>query len=255
MVSSDCVFMDLHSFRSEGDVGGPGAGPATGVEVGDAVALHLKSAVRVAAENEIGALGFGVAQGALGNFGREPQPGAVEAIEPAAEMLAAGIEPLQKQVDRRAEIAHERIVDHEAVELVSVDGKAAASVKIPGVLLIHAHAHQVRHDVREALIVIAFDPNNFDSALGIGEFPDVGEKPPMVFFEATEVEIAKDVAEQNQTPEGIGLQHAHSVAGAAELRPEMQIGEDDGVYGLAVHLAPWALDLFALIRQSFAGFR
>jgi len=47
------------------------------------------------AENEIGVLRFGMTQGTLCNFGCKPQPGTVEAVEPAAEMFAARIEPLQ----------------------------------------------------------------------------------------------------------------------------------------------------------------
>ena len=197
MVNSDFIFMDLHSFRSESDVSGTVVSPATGVEVTDSVALHLKSSVGVAAENEVGLLGFGMAQGAFGDLWGETQPRTIEAVEPSTERLAAGVEPLQKQINRRAQLAYERVVDHETIELMSVDGEAPAAVEIPEVLPIDAHADEVRHDGRESLVVIAFDPNDFHSALGIGEFANVGEEAPMVFFEAAEIEVAEDVAQQN----------------------------------------------------------
>jgi hypothetical protein len=64
--------------------------------------------------------------------------------------------------------------------------------------LVNAHAHQVRHDVGEAVVVIAFHPHDFDIALGIRQLADVAEKLPVVFGQAGEVKIGENVAQQNQ---------------------------------------------------------
>ena len=66
----------------------------------------------------------------------------------------------------------------------------------PLVFLKNFHADQVRHDVGETVVVVSFDPDYFDVALGIGEFADRAEKLPVFFLEASEVEVGKDVGER-----------------------------------------------------------
>jgi hypothetical protein len=51
----------------------------------------------------------------------------------------------------------------------------------PAVFLIDADAHQVRHDVAETLVMVPFDPDHFDTALGIRQLADGSEKLPMFF--------------------------------------------------------------------------
>src|SRR5579863_3052803 len=112
---------------------------------------------------------------------------------------------------------------------MAMDGEVTDTVKFPGVFLIDADADQVRHDLSEAVVVVAFDPNDFDLALGVGEFANVSKKLPVFFFEAAEIEVGENVAEQDEAIEGRGLEQAQCRLGAADFRAEMQIREDESV--------------------------
>src|SRR5215470_3770728 len=61
---------------------------------------------------------------------------------------------------------------------MSVDCQVAFAVEIPLVFVVHPDAHQVRHDIRQAVIVIAFHPYNLDLTFWIGELADVSQKMP-----------------------------------------------------------------------------
>ncbi len=92
----------------------------------------------------------------------------------------------------------------------------------------------MRHDVGETVVVVSFDPYDFDVALGIREFADRAEKLPVFFLEASEVQVGKDVAKENETTEGSLLQHAGRIAGTTHLRAKMHVREDQRVIDLAV---------------------
>jgi hypothetical protein len=132
-------------------------------------------------------------------------------------MLAAHIHLLQQQVDPGSERAEELIVYDEPVELVSVDGQALMRPELPGVLLVNAHSDQMRHHMSEPAVVVPFHPYDFDPTLGVRELSNVGEQPPVVFLEPGKIKITKDVAQQDQAPEGILFQHPHRIFGAAEV--------------------------------------
>ena len=85
------------------------------------------------------------------------------------------------------------------------------------------------HDFGQAEVVIAFDPDHFDVALGIGGLADEAEKFPVLFFQASEIEVGKDIAQQNEAAILIFLEHAQRLASAAHVRAEVQIGEDQRV--------------------------
>jgi hypothetical protein len=95
---------------------------------------------------------------------------------------------------------------------------------LPGIFLIDLYANQVRHDIGQALIVIAFHPYDFDVALWIRKFADETEEFPMLLGEAAEIEVGKDIAQENQSPEAIVLQHIGRLAGATGLRAQMHVG-------------------------------
>jgi hypothetical protein len=59
----------------------------------------------------------------------------------------------------------------------------------------------MRHHIREATIVIPFDPYDFNSSLGIGKLADAGEELPMVAVEPAEIEVRENVAQQDQSSE------------------------------------------------------
>ena len=75
----------------------------------------------------------------------------------------------------------------EAVELVPMHRKIPLPLKLPGVLAIDPNSHQVRHHLREPVIVIPLHPHHLHLPLGIGKFADVGEKLPVVFLQPSEV--------------------------------------------------------------------
>src|SRR5450432_1314018 len=130
---------------------------------------------------------------------------------------------------RGEESADHAVAGNEAVELVAVNGDVADAVKFPGVFLIDADADQMRHDLGQAVVMIAFDPDDFDLALGIGEFADVSEKLPVLFFQAREIQVGKNVAQQDEAIEGSGLQQTQRGLGAADFGAEVQVGKDKGV--------------------------
>ena len=106
---------------------------------------------------------------------------------------------------------------------------------LPGVMLVNPNAHQVRHNVGESVVMIALDPHNFDVALGIRQLADVTEKFPVIFGEASKIEVCEDIAEKYQPVEAILLQHASGFPRMARLRTEMQVRKDQRVVHGQIH--------------------
>src|ERR1051326_5200955 len=104
---------------------------------------------------------------------------------------------LHLQLQKRSQITQKHIVHREAVELMSMHRQMFASLKLPNIFLIHLHTHQVRHDIRQPLIMISFNPHHFNIAFGIRQLANVAEKLPVIFGEPSEIQVGKDVAEQN----------------------------------------------------------
>src|SRR5271157_6631330 len=77
--------------------------------------------------------------------------------------------------------------------------------------------------------MIAFDPDHFDVALGIGELANVAEKLPVLFFQTSEIEVGKDIAQQNQAAILMVLENVQGFAGAAHVGAEVQIRKDQRV--------------------------
>ena len=139
------------------------------------------------------------------------------------------------QIERCAQLAEAHVVHLKAIKLVAVNRDVSLPGKLPGVALVNPHAHQVRHDVGEAVIVIAFHPHHFDIALGIRELADVAEKLPVLFGEAGEIKVGENVTEKNQTVEDIFLEHASGFPRMARLRAEVQVGKDQRVVHGQIH--------------------
>ena len=133
----------------------------------DAILFDVDGLVRVAAENAVGAVMTGVGKGSRCNFCRHAQPARVQPVDQTGNRLALEIELLQEEIKRSADPAERHPVDLEAVELVAVDRDVGQPAVLPGVALIDAHAHQVRHDIGEAVVVVAFHPDHFHLAFGI----------------------------------------------------------------------------------------
>jgi hypothetical protein len=98
-------------------------------------------------------------------------------------------------------VAQLQLPDRESVELVTVDRQMAFAVVLPLVLLIDRDSHQVRHDFREAMIMVAFHPHHLDAVLGVRQLADVTEKLPVLFGQPAKIQVGEDVAEEDQAAE------------------------------------------------------
>ena len=81
----------------------------------------------------------------------------------------------------------------------------------------------------KSVVVIAFDPDHFDLSLGIRELANEAEKFPVLFFQAAEIEVGKNIAQQNQAAIVIFPKNAQRLARATHVRAEVQIGQDQRV--------------------------
>ena len=201
----------------------------------NSILLDVHGRVRVAAENTVRAALACVLQSSSRNFVRHAQPARVEPVDEPHNRLAFEIKFLQRQVERCPKLAEPNVVHLKTVELVAVDRDVTQSVVLPDVALVHADADQVRHDVGEPMIVIAFDPDDFDVALGVRKFANVAEKLPVVFGKPGEVKIGENVAQQNQPLKAVFFEHARSFAGVAGLCTEVQVGKDQRVVHGQIH--------------------
>src|SRR6202050_2206871 len=138
----------------------------------------------------------------------------------------------------------------EAVELMAVDRDVAQSAVLPGVVLVDADADQVRHDVGQSVVMIAFDPHDFDVALGIRGLANVAEELPVVFGQAGEVEVGKDVTQQDQALEAVFLQHARGFTGMAGLCTEVQVGKDQRVVAMQIHNSVVARQCYEVMKYA-----
>ncbi len=171
--------------------------------------------MRVAAKDAVAAARAGILQRAFGNLVRQPQPACIHAIQKTREDLAVRIQLLNAVKDLFPQPAEQQIAADEAVKLVAVDGEMTLAGILPHVALVDRNADQVRHQLRQPMVVVAFDPDHLHAAARVGEFTDVAEELPVVAGEAAEVQIRKDIAQQHQAAEAITFQHRHRIPGTA----------------------------------------
>ena len=146
-------------------------------------------------ENALSSALFCIAERALGYLCGKPQPSGVETVQVAGKPFVARIQFLHLQKDPLAQPADAVVVDGKAVKLVAMDGQMPLAGVLPLVLLVHGNAHQVRHNFRQPVVMIAFHPNHLHAVLGIGQLADVPKKLPMFFGETAEVEVGKDISQ------------------------------------------------------------
>ena len=175
------------------------------------------------AENALSVALFCVAERALSYLRREAQPSGVETVKVAGKPFFLGIDLLQPDIDELSEIGQLEILDYERVELMAMDGQMLLSLVVPGILLVNGNADQVRHHIGKTVIVIALHPDHLHVVLGVGELADVTQKLPMLLSQAAEVEIGKDIAQQDQTSKLDRVQKIQRVCGPADFRPQMQV--------------------------------
>ena len=228
------VFMDLDSLFPNGDVSRMRVNPGSAIEIIDSVGgvALVHRGMGVAAENTVRVMVAGIEESSLGNGRGQAEPAGVEAVEETGEGFVFRIPFLKLEVEQRSdEIADANIADHEAVELVAVDGEVAQTPIFPLIFVVHADPDQMGHNFGQAVVVIAFDPDDFDVALGIGELANEAEEFPMLFFEASEIEVGKDIAQEDEAAKLIFPENAQGLAGAAHVSAEVQIGKDQRVTG------------------------
>ncbi len=203
----------------------------------NSILLDMNCFVRMAAENAAGIMLPRVLQRPSGYLRRHPQPARVQPVDQPHDRLALEIKLLQLEIDGGPKLAEPDTVHLKSIELMSVNRNVALPREIPGVALVNPHAHQMRHDVRQTVIVIAFHPYNFYIALRIRQLADVTEKFPVVFGEAGEIKVGENVAEKDQAAEGVFLEHAGGFPRMARLRAKVQVGKDQRVVHGQIHIS------------------
>ena len=156
----------------------------------------------VTAEHPVGLLATGVQNRPGSDFMGKAKPAGVQPVRKPRKVLAFEIQLLEIEVQQGTYAAEHKVFGDKTVELVSVNGQMALAIKLPGIFLIYPHTHQVRHYGAQSAVVIALNPDDFNLALGIGKLTYETEKFPMLFGQATEIEIGKDITEQDQASKG-----------------------------------------------------
>lgn len=169
----------------------------------DPVVLGRTGFVRMTAKHSLCPAPARMSDGTVRHFRCKPQPARVEAVNEPRQRLGLAIELLEQQEEWATENVRypQAIPGDERVELMAVNGNQFLSGVLPAVFLEYRHADQVRHQSRQSAVVVAFHPYDLDFALGIRQFADIGQKAPVVFREAPEVQVAKDVSQQDQAAE------------------------------------------------------
>ena len=250
MVRSFRVVMDLYPRFFDRQVSEPGIDPPAGVVVRDAVFFDMHGLVCVSAKDTLGFMVIRERDGARRDLARHPQPARVEAVDEARDRLVFEIELLQLQIEGSTPAAKAQIVDLESVKLVAMNGDVPQASVLPGVMLVNTYPDQVRHDVGEAMIMIAFDPDDFNASLGIGELTDIAEELPVIFRETGEIEIGKDVAQQDQALEAGFFEQRGGFPRMARFRAEVQVGKDQRVVGMRIHDWILARDCYGVINVA-----
>src|SRR5207248_1874717 len=125
--------------------------------------------------------------------------------------------------------AEDAVARQKTVELMTMHGQMLYATKIPNVFLIHANADQVRHELRKPVIVIALDPNDFYMPFGIGQLADISQELPMLFFQTAEIQVGKNVSEQNKAVERCRFEHSQRGCSAAYFRAQVKIRNNNRV--------------------------
>jgi hypothetical protein len=75
----------------------------------------------------------------------------------------------------------------------------------------------------------------------------------VLFFQAAEIKVGKNVAQQDEAAIAIFLQHTQSLARPAYVRSEMQIGQDQRVVDLRFHNSIVSQDCYEVMNWAQDG--
>jgi len=215
-----------------------------------AVLLRMKGLMRVPAKDSIRSMMLRILQRARSHLPRHPQPPRVQPVNPPRHRISLQIELLQLQVQRCSHPAQPHPVHLKTVELVAVNRNVLHPVVLPAVILVHAHAHQMRHHVGQPVVVIPFHPHHFNVALGIRQLPDISQKLPMILGKPREVKVGKNVAQQNQPREAALLEHLRSLARATRLRTQVQVRKDQRVVRMQIHILVVPTECYGVMKDA-----
>lgn len=159
--------MDAYPLFVNRQISQAGIDPAARIVVMNSVLLNVDGVVGVPAENAVGVMLPRILQSPCGHLRRHAQPARVQPVNQPRNGISFEVEFLELKIKRGAQSVEPYIADLKTIELVAMDCDVPQSAVLPRIALVHAHAHQVRHDVREPVVVIAFHPHHFDIALRI----------------------------------------------------------------------------------------
>ena len=159
--------MDAYPLFVNRQISQAGIDPAARIEVVNSVLLDVDGVVRVPAENTVSVMLPRILQSSCGNLRRHAQPARVQPVNQPRNGISLEVEFLELKIERRAQGVEPYVAYLKTIELMTMDRNVPQSAVLPGITLVNAHAHKMRHDVGKAVIVIAFHPHNFNIALGI----------------------------------------------------------------------------------------
>src|SRR5215469_15020682 len=212
--------MNAYSVGAHRHVGAAQVHPGAGVPVLHSVLFHVHRDVGVPAENALSSALFCIAERALPDLRGQAQPSCVETVQVAGKPFVLRIKLLQPQINELSEVAQLDVLDDKSVELMPMDGQVALSQVFPLVLLVYANAYQVRHHFRQSQVVVAFHPNHFNVVLGVRKLADIAQELPVLLGQPAEVQVGKDVTQQDQPAELNRLQKLHSISSPADFGPK-----------------------------------
>lgn len=177
----------------------------------------------VSAEDPIDVPRLRIRERARSHLRFQAQPSRVQAIEKPRERLCPVIEFLDPCKQQLADPAYKRVVGHEPIELMSMDREMPFPLIFPDITLVNRDSDKVRHDLRQSLVMITFNPDDLDPALPVRELADLRKEHPMIAVEPREIEVREDVAEKNQPPIRARIKNCECLSRAADVRTEMYI--------------------------------
>jgi len=243
-------FMDLYPRFIDRQIGEPRVDPPAGVEIADAFLLDIQRMMRMSAEDPLRIVMLRVCDRSRRNFRRHPKPPRIEAVDHSRNRLAFEVHLLKLQIQRRPKSAEPQVVHLESIKLMAVNRHMPQSAVHPAICLIHTHAHQMGHDVRQSVVMVSFHPHHFNAAFRIRELADESQEFPVFFFQAGKIEVGKNVAQQDQPLKPAVLQDQRGLAGMTRLRPQVQIREDQRVADRQIHTSVLAADCYGVINVA-----
>jgi hypothetical protein len=115
----------------------------------------------------------------------------------------------------------------QTVVLMPVDRDTLLTVPFPCVLLKNFDAQQMLHDFGDSSIVIALNPHHFNAALWVAQLANVADEFPVLRSEPREVEVLKNVAEENQALELGMFQEMQKIGCQRDCGAEVNVANDE----------------------------